>query len=198
MFWYGHAAKQASRQNISTGMYIHVYTLYTHVVNMYLLYIYMYIHCTYMYRKWTYMLTTCKYLWSLTRGVICVAPKHNLADLVQNAVSFPPVLPCARLARRHIPINALNEYLHNLVTGISNVRQFVQTWASLCSINGLVDIYTVCTCTYSVYRSIQFEASLALYIHCMYTWNTCSYIVCTWYVHGLWFTYSLQTSYIQC
>ena len=39
-----------------------------------------------MYRQQTYMLTTCKYLWSLTRGVICVAPKHNLADLVQNAV----------------------------------------------------------------------------------------------------------------
>ena len=156
---------------------------------MYLLYIYMYIHCTYMYRKWTYMLTTCKYLWSLTRGVICVAPKHNLADLVQNAVSFPPVLPCARLARRHIPIHALNEYLHDLVTGISNVRQFVQTWASLCSINGLVDIYTVCTCTYSVYRSIQFEASLALYIQ-YYTLHVqlkhmfihCMYMVCTWFM----------------
>ena len=56
---------------------------------------------------------------------------------------------------------------------------------------------TVCTCTYSVYRSIQFEASLALYIHCMYTGNTCTYIVCTCYVHVLWFTYSPSTSYIQ-
>ena len=34
------------------------------------------------------MLTTCTYLWSLTRAVICVAPKHNFADLVQNAVCF--------------------------------------------------------------------------------------------------------------
>ena len=58
-------------------------------------------------------------------------------------------------------------------------------------------MYTVCTCTYSVYRSTQFEASLALYIHCMYNGNTCIYIVCTCYVHVLWCTYSQSTSYIQ-
>ena len=33
----------------------------------------------------------------------------------------------ACLARRDVPIHALSEYLHNLVTGISYVRQFVQT-----------------------------------------------------------------------
>ena len=33
----------------------------------------------------------------------------------------------ACLARRDVPIHALNEYLYNLVTGISNMRQFVRT-----------------------------------------------------------------------
>ena len=44
---------------------------------------------------------------------------------------------------------------------------------------------------------IPFQASMVLYIHCLYTCNTCTYIVCTCYVHVLRYTYSLNTSYIQ-
>jgi hypothetical protein len=41
--------------------------------------------------------------------------------------------------RHNIPIHALNEYLHNLVTGISNLSQFVQTRTSFSGINSPVD-----------------------------------------------------------
>ena len=30
----------------------------------------------------------CTYFWCLTRGIIRVAPQHNFADLVQNAMGF--------------------------------------------------------------------------------------------------------------
>ncbi len=63
----------------------------------------------------------------------------------------------AWLARRNVPIHALNEYLHNLVTGISNVRQFVQMWTSFSCINSpddqqnLVDTIQVCTLINNIY-----------------------------------------------
>ena len=56
-------------------------------------------------------------------------------------------------------------------------------------------MYTVCTCTYSVYRPIQFEASLALYIHCIYTGNTCIYNVCTKYIHVMIYIQSVNIIY---
>jgi hypothetical protein len=43
------------------------------------------------------------------------------------------------LARGDVPVHALNQYLHNIVTGISNMRQAVQTGAGLGVINCGVD-----------------------------------------------------------
>ena len=67
----------------------------------------------------------------------------------------------AWLARRNIPIHAQNEYFYNLVTGISNVRQFVQTWAGWGSINSPIDensllyecLYITQPCIYHAHTS---------------------------------------------
>ncbi len=43
------------------------------------------------------------------------------------------------LARGDVPVHALNQYLHHICTGISKMRQAVQTGASLGVIDGGID-----------------------------------------------------------
>ena len=81
------------------------------------------------------MLTTCTYLWSLTRGVICVAPKHHFADLVQNAVCFfkiplglflLPMLQHATLSSQSWPLEQAACLATNAVRGTHNVTGVFQ------------------------------------------------------------------------
>ena len=73
----------------------------------------------------------------------------------------------AWLARRDIPIHALNENFYNLVTGISNVRQFVQTWACFSGINSPIDEYNLLyACMYIIQPCIYYvHTNRQIYIH---------------------------------
>ena len=55
------------------------------------------------------------------------------------------------LARRYVPVHALNQYLHHIITGISNMRQAVQTRAGLGVIDGAVDEYDLVYTRISMY-----------------------------------------------
>ncbi len=154
VFDMGILEKHSYRLKISTTGNVRGTNVYIHSMNMYE-------RCTDVYMH------ICTYLWSLTRGVIRVSPKHYFADLVQNAMGlfkiplglFPGLIrevflqkvkeiDCfllqfrqlwlrnVWLVRRNIPIHALND---NLIAGVSNVRQFVQTWTSFSCINSPVD-----------------------------------------------------------
>ncbi len=58
------------------------------------------------------------------------------------------------LARGDVPVHALNQYLHNIVTGISNMRRAVQTGAGLGDISCGVDKFDLAYTLISVYVPI--------------------------------------------
>ena len=55
------------------------------------------------------------------------------------------------LARGDVPVHALNQHFHDIVTGISNMRQAVQTGAGLGVINCGVDKFDLAYTLISVY-----------------------------------------------